>query len=300
MKTTCAILIIFASAILFAANPETTALQNMEPEAPKIDPFYRKIHDVLETLRQQKIVKENGLTENEKNRVIEALLKAIRSDLRYVPANSKDYVSECVQSSQSQVFQPVLLRNGKIVYFRIDYLSDDAVTKLIANYVKSLSAADAPEGIVLDLRNCRSFEIQNAGRMASAFFNMPAQNIQNNVVKNQPNCAVLIGGNTVGTPEVVTWLAEKSKNVITLGVASAGMPFKPEMIKLPDNSSLLVPQIPDAYKNMPDGPVKPVIDAVVPASVNQPKNQAVFAEDPCVMKAADLLISLKTFDKAKR
>jgi hypothetical protein len=299
MKTACAILLIFTASILFAANADTTTLQSMEPEAPKTDPFYHKIHDILEALKQKKIVKEGGLTENEKNRIVEALLKSIRSDLRYRPANSKDYVMECARSSQNQIFQPVSFRNGKIIYFRIDYLSDGAVSKLIADYGKSLSAPDA-QGVILDLRNCRSFEIQNAGRIVSAFFNMATQDIQKNVVKNQPNCAVLIGENTVGTPEVVTWLAEKSKNVITIGVPSAGMPFKPEMIKLPDNSSLLVPQIPDAYKDMPDGPVKPVIDAVSEHPANQPEEQGAFAEDPCVMKASDLLISLKTFNKAKR
>ncbi len=295
MKTTYTILLVFAAAMLFAANTDITTLQNMEPEAPKLDPFYRKIHDILEVLKQKKIVRESGLNENEKNKIVEALLKSIRSDLRYNPADSKDYVSECAQSSKSQIFQPVSLRNGKIIYFRIDCLSDDAASKLIADYSKSLSASDAPAGVVLDLRNCRSFEIQNADRIASVFFNMAAQNVQKNVVKNQPNCAILIGENTVGTPEVVTWLAEKSKNVITIGVPSAGIPFKPEMIKLPDNSSLLVPQIPDAYKDMPDGPVKPIIDAVNPS-----KEPNVFNEDPCVMKASDLLISLKTFNKAKR
>ncbi len=295
MKTTYTILLVFAAAMLFAANTDITTLQNMEPEAPKLDPFYRKIHDILEVLKQKKIVRESGLNENEKNKIVEALLKSIRSDLRYNPADSKDYVSECAQSSKSQIFQPVSLRNGKIIYFRIDCLSDDAASKLIADYSKSLSASDAPAGVVLDLRNCRSFEIQNADRIASVFFNMAAQNVQKNVVKNQPNCAILIGENTVGTPEVVTWLAEKSKNVITIGSPSAGMPFKPEMIKLPDNSNLLVPQIPDAYKDMPDGPVKPIIDAVNPS-----KEPNVFNEDPCVMKASDLLISLKTFNKAKR
>ena len=295
MKTTYTILLVFAAAMLFAANTDITTLQNMEPEAPKLDPFYRKIHDILEVLKQKKIVRESGLNENEKNKIVEALLKSIRSDLRYNPADSKDYVSECAQSSKSQIFQPVSLRNGKIIYFRIDCLSDDAASKLIADYSKSLSASDAPAGVVLDLRNCRSFEIQNADRIASVFFNMAAQNVQKNVVKNQPNCAILIGENTVGTPEVVTWLAEKSKNVITIGSPSAGMPFKPEMIKLPDNSNLLVPQIPDAYKDMPDGPVNPIIDAVNPS-----KEPNVFNEDPCVMKASDLLISLKTFNKAKR
>lgn len=272
----------------------------MEPEAPKIDPFYRKIHDVFEILKQKKVVKENGLTENEKNKIVEAILKSIRSDLRYIPANSKDYVSECAKSSQSQIFQPVALRNGRIIYFRIDYLSDDAVTKLIANYSKSLAGTDVPEGVILDLRNCRSFEIQNAGRIASAFFNIPANGIQKSGAKNRPDCAVLISENTIGTPEVVTWLAEKSKNVITLGTPSAGMPFKPEIIKLPDNSTMLVPQITDAYKEMPDGPVKPVIDAVSPTSANPSKEPSAFAEDSCVMKASDLLISIKTFNKAKR
>jgi hypothetical protein len=300
MKTIYTILFFITTAMLFAANPDAAALQHMEPEAPKIDPFYRKIHDVLEILKQKKIVNENGLTENEKNRIVEALLKSIRSDLRYIPSNSKDLVMECAKSSQSHIFQPVSLRNGRIIYFRIDYLSDDSVSKLIVNYEKSLSASNAPEGVVLDLRNCRSFEIQNAGRIASAFFNMPTQNIQKNGVKNQPNCAILIGETTIGTPEAVTWLAEKSKNVITLGVPSAGMPFKPEMIKLPDNSSLLVPQIPDAYKDMPDGPVKPVIDAISIKAVNQQHEQGVFAEDPCVMKASDMLISLNTFNKVKR
>lgn len=301
MKTIYTIfLFVFAPAMLFAANPEATSLQSMEPEAPKIDPFYRRINDVLEVLKQKKIIKENGLTANEKNRIVEAMLKSIRSDLRYIPASSKDYVAECAKSSQSQIFPPVSLRNGRIAYFRIDYLSDDAVSKLIANYSKSLSVADVPEGVVLDLRNCRSFEIQNAGIIASAFFNMPPNGIQKNVAKNQPNCAVLIGENTVGTPEVVIWLAEKSKNVITLGAPSAGMPFKPEMIKLPDGSKLLVPQIPDAYKEMPDGPVKPIIDAVPPQAANPPKDQGAFAEDSCVMKASDLLISLKTFNQVKR
>lgn len=300
MKTIYTILFVFASAMLFAVNPETTSLQSMEPEAPKIDPFYRKIHDVFEILKQKKIVKENGLTENEKNKIVEAIMKSIRSDLRYIPASSKDYVSECAKYSQSQIFQPVALRNGRIIYFRIDYLSDDAASKLINNYSKSLAGTNVPEGIILDLRNCRSFEIQNAGRIASAFFNMPAQGIQKSEAKNQPNCAVLISENTIGTPEVVTWLAEKSKNVITLGVPSAGMPFKPEIIKLPDNSALLVPQIADAYKDMPDGPVKPVIDAVSPQSANTSKEQGAFTEDSCVMKASDLLISLKTFNKAKR
>jgi len=51
---------------------------------------------------------------------------------------------------------------------------------------------------------------------------------------------------------------------------------------------------------MPDGPVKPIIDAVSPQSANQSKEQGVFTEDSCVMKASDLLISLKTFNKAKR
>ena len=82
MKTTYTILLVFAAAMLFAANTDITTLQNMEPEAPKLDPFYRKIHDILEVLKQKKIVRESGLNENEKNKIIE--FKFERSNISYI------------------------------------------------------------------------------------------------------------------------------------------------------------------------------------------------------------------------
>lgn len=298
MKNFCMILVILATANLCATdNSAAKNIQNIEQESPFADPFYHKICDILETLKQKKIVRENGLSENDKKRMLEAMLKSLRSDLRYIPAGGKDYISECAQSSsQASIYPPVLLQKGNIVYLRIDCLSDDAVAKLVNNYEKTLTATTPPEGVILDLRNCGSFEIQNAGKIASVFFDSAAMEIQKKIVKSLPTCAILFGEKTVGTPEVVVWLAEKAKNVITIGTPSAGMPFKPEIIKLKDGSSMLIPQIPDAYKNMPDGPVKPVIDA----PVNQATTPISLSEDSCIMKASDLLISIKMFNKRKR
>ncbi len=298
MKTICMIIAIFAAANLYAANNSTAAIQSIEPESPIADPFYHKIYNVLEILKQKKIVNGNGLSENDKSRMIEALLKSIRSDLRYIPAGDKDYVLECSKSSaQTSIYPPVLLRKGSILYLKIDCLSDDAVTNLVNNYEKALTTATPPEGVILDLRNCGSFETQNAGKIAATFFDSAAMAVQKKIVKSLPNCAVLFGEKTVGTPEIVAWLAGKAKNVITIGAPSAGMPFKPEIIKLQDGSSLLIPQIPDAYKNMPDGPVKPVIDS--PGSKTTAA-QGASAEDACVMQASDLLISMKMFNRGKR
>lgn len=298
MKTICMILVILATANLHAANNNAAqTIQSIEQETPITNPFYHKICDILETLKQKNIVRGNGLSDNDKDRMIEAMLKSLRSDLRYIPAAGKDYISECAKSSlQASIYPPVLLQKGNIIYLRIDCLSNDAVTKLVNDYEKTLTAANPPEGVILDLRNCSSFEIQNADKIESVFFDSAAMEIQKKIVKSLPTCAILFGDKTVGTPEVIIWLAEKAKNVITIGTPSAGMPFKPEIIKLKDGSSMLIPQIPGAYKNMPDGPVKPVIDA--PA--NQATTPIALSEDPCVMKASDLLISIKMFNKRKR
>lgn len=293
MKTVFAVMTGLFCLVSLSALEKTADISKIEPQIiiNNVNPLQEKIQAIFELLKQRKMLPEN-FADNDaaKDKIIEAILKSVSKNFSYCPAGRKDAATVAAEAGAlAKIYPSVMLRNGKISYCRIDSMSDAAVNSLIADYGKIPTDVN---GIMLDIRQCKGYNRNNADRIINVFLNRKKAKTATNI-GNEPRCAVLTSPNTSGSAEIIAWFAGKTENIISMGEPTAGNPFQPEIIKLSDGSSLLIPLIPQDLQNIPLAPVPPMLEANAATSTSA-------TEDPCVMTAADMLISLKTFNNKKK
>lgn len=293
MKIILSLICVMSVVITASGLEKTSDISKIEPQLiiNNVSPFQAKIQAVFEILKQKKMLPENFADNTTaQDKIIEAILKSAGNNLGYAPANCKDGATiACEAAAQAKIHPAVMLRDGKICYLRLDSMNDADCTAALTAFSK-LSSDTC--GVILDIRHCKGFNVNNADTIIAKIIN------NNSAADNGkcPRAAVLTSANTTGSAEVIAWTAAKSTNILSMGEATAGNPFKPEVVKLSDNSSLLIPVIPPAQKHIPLSPVTPLMET--PAGGSAVINAT--AEDQCVMKAADMLISLKTFNNKKK
>lgn len=293
MKTVFAVMMGLFCLVSLSALEKTADISKIEPQLiiNNVNPFQEKLQAVFELLKQRKMLPEN-FADNDavKDKIIEAILKSVSKNLSYCPAGRKDAATiACEAGAIAKIYPPVMLRNGKISYFRLDSMNDAAVNSLIADFGKIPPEVN---GIMLDIRQCKGYNRNNSDRIVKVFLNRKKEKHAADS-GNLPRCAVLTSMNTSGSAEIIAWFAGKTTNTLSMGEPTAGNPFQPEIVKLSDGSSLLVPLIPPDLQNIPLAPVSPMLEASAATSTSA-------TEDPCVMKVADMLISLKTFNNKKK
>lgn len=149
--------------------------------------------------------------------------------------------------TKSKSFPASRLKNGRILYFRIDSFTSENIKPFIATTQRAVSKKQMPDGIILDLRKCSGFNNENMLKVSE----------RSKVLKLTTIC--LTGEKTSGAAELMAQAIVSLPRGIIMGSSTAGQPFRHKTIKLKSGFFLLIPQIPPFLKKLPHKPVKPTI-----------------------------------------
>ncbi len=205
----------------------------------------RLIDDVLPGLTQILSLTQNAgrLTEQQRYILLGQLVRALNPfmDLkRNLPVSSP-------AKTKAENFPVIKLKQGKILYFRLDSFESENIKTFMDVTQKLLNAKDLPGGIILDLRNCSGFNNKNMNKISRR-----CKALQQMIIG-------LTGQGTSGAAELLAQLLPRYPDGVTLGLPTAGRPFDYKAVELESGFILLTPKIPAFIKKLPEKPLKPTI-----------------------------------------
>jgi hypothetical protein len=251
---------------------------------PKHDePLIAELQQIVMLLNRKLPGWNRGNKLNDKReKIIEAFVTSLGLSLQYS--------AEKPQSPQiNSKFKPLpllWLQHDRIAYLRIDSFTPEVLLQfrqvhdiLVTNYRLS--------GMIIDLRNCRSFDYKNAikclKQLTDAYQAKPPTKVR---------IALLIGQRTLGAAEYFIHSLQPAVKPIIIGMQSGGQPFEYQVEKLTDGGYLLLPSVPETVgdKAIFTGQ-KPTIKIINNAQSDYKLQKK--KPDVTVKYASNLLIALK-------
>ena len=177
--------------------------------------------------------------ENKQREIIRAFVASLGSSLKYSP---NKYNAPTLNSK----FRPLpllWLQQNRIAYLRVDGFNSEVLFQfrqihdiLVANYRLT--------GMIIDLRNCRSFDYKNG---VACLKQLTA--VYKTKTPTKVHLAVLIGPRTLGVAEYFIHQLKKATKAVIIGMKSAGQPFEYEHEKLTGGGYLLLPRMPENIRD---------------------------------------------------
>lgn len=278
------------------ADKETApAVEKKVREPEQLDAVIKEITARLETALPEYAAKTLNAREDE---IIKAFVEAAGFNLKYAGA---DYKSP-EKLPPAKPFPMLKLSDGRIVYFRIDGFNDAVFEQLKKDCaaILEIKRKERPHGIVVDLRNCRGFDLENARK--SLLLLCSGRKIKS-VIQGEDvdrmlkiKLAVLVGRKTSGSAEIFADLTRASGSGIIIGERTAGQPFRYKPFKLKNGRFLLVPEVPDNFKS------DSMFCGVTPLITKENGPQAAYDKaekepDECLKYAVNMLIALRALGK---
>jgi len=270
----------------------------------------KKLSEIIFKLENNYSPAKQKLKSIETEKVINAFLKSLKIGVKYSekgltkkekPGKNKKKEKD----KKNKKYKGILVADNKILYLRLDSFSPDAFKQLQEDCQNTSRLANKPKGIVIDLRECDSYDNHKEILQALALFcakNKIPSNIDNKVIKREYNLpmTVLIGEKTSGDGEIFTSSLMEAKQCLAIGEYTAGKPFHWKSEKLQNGGYLLFPEIPDYFKKNALGALKPDIMIKAYPQVEFSKISVDTEDehkDKCLQRGVDLLISLDALGK---
>lgn len=178
------------------------------------------------------------------------------------------------------------LEQKKIAYLRIDGFNPEVLFQfrqihdiLVSNYRLT--------GLIIDLRNCRSFDYKNGVKCLKQIIDAYKATSPAKV-----RLAILVGSRTLGVPEYFIHRLQQTIKPVLVGRKSAGQPFEYQNEKLTGGGYLLLPCIPVNISNQASLTAQIPTIKIINNSQSEYKNQH-SKPDVTVKYASELLIALK-------
>jgi hypothetical protein len=181
---------------------------------------------------------KNKLSAN-REKIISSFVTSLGMLLKYSPDSFK-------RPKVNSGFKPLpllWLQKKRVAYLRIDDFNPEVILQfrqihdiLTANYRLS--------GIIIDLRNCRSFDYDSG-------LSCLDQLKKTYKIKSPETLriALLVGSQTIGVGEYFIHHLKTSFNPIVIGMKSAGQPFEYQSEKLSSGGYILLPRTPSALRD---------------------------------------------------
>ena len=207
-------------------------------------------------------------------------------------------------------YDPILIDSNKIIYARLDSLDSDILATIHEKSCAIMRYARKPNGMILDLRNCRDTHPENAVKILSMFKedeelfeSKDFKNIKPFLFRIKLPLIVIIGSETKGSPEIFASLIKNFSGIVSIGTKSSGTPFPLKKIKLKSGITLNVPIIPEALAAISPYSVEPDIDIdpIYPVIPFEKFSKGVKpTEDKAINRAAEILLCLHALTKKKK
>ncbi|MBR2905412.1 MAG: hypothetical protein IKC08_05890 [Lentisphaeria bacterium] len=280
--------------------------------------FFRELAIVLDSIRKNsprtgKVIDE--LLKKDSPGLVRHFLQGTKSGIVTITVTEgeKKIIVQPRKKVQKgrRAFYTEELSGGKLKYIFLPDLTSANVKKC-ADILESFPASSA--GIVLDLRNCDDYASSSHTDLFIRHFGNFVQ--KKGVLQNGDNrvvLAVITGKGTKGNGEIAAYSLRKTPGVITVGAATCGQPFivRPLPLKIVHASAertnggkakkkimhILVPVIPDKWKDIPPASIVPRIRTV--AEPLYEKGKVPVEKDPALQVASDLLLSMNILHKSK-
>lgn len=216
-----------------------------------------------------------------RQQVLSAFVVSLGLSLKY---SLKPYQPPSVNSKFKPL--PLLwLQHNQVAYLRLDGFNADV--SLQFQQIKDIFSTNYRLiGMIIDLRNCRSFDYSNAVKCLKQF-------THTNRATSLPkvSIAILMGKETLGAAEYFIHSLQCTINPVIIGMKSAGQPFKYQAEKLKAGGYLLVPIIPEVVDKQATFTAQNPTVKLINNSQNDYKLQSK-QPDVAVKYASNLLISL--------
>jgi len=152
-----------------------------------------------------------------------------------------------IAKAKTKSFPVKKIQQNKILCFRIDAFTSDNIKAFMDTTQEILKSKESPNGIIFDLRNCSGFNNKNMYKVSQR-----AKSLKLTII-------CLIGKKTSGDAELLAQSVSDFPKGMLIGNPSAGQPFEYKNIVLKSGLTLLVPEIPEFLKKLPEKPIKPAI-----------------------------------------
>ena len=283
---------------------------------PEQQKFFRELAIVLDSIRKNsphtgKVIDE--LLKKDSPGLVRHFLQGTKTGIITVTVTEgeKKVVVQPRKKSlkERKSFYSEDLSNGRLKYIFLPDLSAASVKKC-TDALPELSGSSS--GIVLDLRDCNDYSSRNTELLIGHFGKIVREKAGSRN-GNRIVLAVITGKGTKGNGEILAHTLRKLPGVITVGAATCGQPFIVKVLPLkilhtsPDETEggkakkkimhILVPVIPDKWKDIPPASVAPQIRTET-MPVYQKEKVAV-EKDPALRVASDLLLSMNILHNGK-
>lgn len=280
------------------ATDEKTPEEKSEDEGLKTG-LQKGIEEVLDRIADNDPSFFKNESSVNQGKIIEGFVKSLNSGIDYVKPGVKPETLEGENETNADPFPGVTLSVNRFFYLRIDSFSS-------ANFAKAKEDCEAvsrlqnqPKGVIVDLRNCDSYDYEDAMRTLALF--MPPESVpfledskKTERILKYP-VFVLAGQKTKGAAEVFAYIISKSKDSLVIGENTAGMPFRKKDVELKSGAMLRIPVVPEEFKDIPALSVNPLVakQAYPQCAYDKLTSQSVIdSEDKILQSAIDLLICL--------
>jgi hypothetical protein len=224
---------------------------------------------------------KNGQLKSRRRAIINAFVASLGESLQY----SLDSYKAPKVNSEFKPLPLLWMQKNRIAYLRIDGFNSEVLFQfrqlhdiLMANYRLI--------GMIIDLRNCRSFDYKNGIACLTQLTNAYQSKSPVKI-----HLAILMGADTLGVGEYFIHQLRKRVRPVIIGVKSAGQPFEYQSEKLIGGGYLLLPSMPKNIDN------KVNVTAQIPTIkiINSPQRAYKFQDknpDIMVKYASELLIAI--------
>lgn len=289
------------TAVLVAGSVAAMAEPTPEAKPESTDAAARRrivnrVEDVLTRLEQAAPGLLGSRSQADTERMVGGLLRGAGCgvDWQAGPENVNPATAAAIKT-----FEPLLLNGGRLLYLRLDRpLPPDAAQ--IAELRRLLDKnSTPPTGIILDLRNCRGHGASDA---ETGWMQLLTPGSGGESWRHALGAPLLLltGSGTGGSAERLTATVVKAKRGLSLGEATAGTPYELKKLPLTTGGVLLTPAFPSGTVDFRTCPQQPVI--VFKATPQSDfdalrREHQIPAEDQCLSRAADFLITLQALHR---
>ena len=237
-----------------------------------------RLQGVLKLIQERLPKLMDNMSAAERDRLLGDFARSFNCGIEYIPTSAK---ASATADAPAKSYPCIRLRNAKLLYKRLDAVSSGL----------ELGDTTGSEllGIILDLRECR-----DGDHSASLAALDHITSLRRRSSAKPLLIAALISRNTAGSAESMA-AGIKSRGLgVVMGENSAGIPFKPGLIALPDGGSLSIPSFPPDTQCFRVQPLEPMVPAppFPQATFDRIRDGKIPSDDECLRRAADLLVSL--------
>lgn len=269
-----------------------------------------KLNEIVSQIEKNYPALIERFSDRDETKVIQSVVKAFNSGIEYIKAEdmTPQLKKENPEDKKTEPFPAIIVASQKILYIRIDNFNESVVARLTADCESSARLANAPVGVVMDLRDCAGFNFQAAIQSLGLFcskkeLSANCRDIEfHDRVLNLP-VIILIGKKTKGAAEIFAVIMSNSRQCLRLGEDSAGCPFIKKRVALKSGDFLMLPVVPEPLKHVPAIAVSSEIRASAYPQIPYKEiseNAGSENSDNCLQRALDLLISLNALHKERK